>query len=190
MPITESNYDLPSHKEGCHTQLRHKTTNTTQGSPILFVHGATYGATQTFDYAINGRSWMDEMADQGFDAWCLDLTGYGQSDRPGEMAEAASLNAPLVRTDDAVVDVLHAIDFICAQGAHDAIDLLGYSWGTVICGRVAGQCPERVNRLVLCGALWVEKQTGFQASRIPAYRTSHCQQRPESMGAWPRTRGL
>ena len=59
---------------------------------------------------------MDEMADQGFDAWCLDLTGYGQSDRPKEMAEAASLNAPLVRTDDAVVDVLHAIDFICAQG--------------------------------------------------------------------------
>ncbi len=170
MAITESNYDLPGHRAGCPIQLRNKTTDTTQSTPILFVHGATYGATQTFDYAINGRSWMDEMADQGFDAWCLDLTGYGQSDRPKEMAEAASLNGPLVRTDDAVVDVLHAIDFICAQGTYDAIDLLGYSWGTAICGRVAGQYPEKVNRLVLCGALWVEKQTTFKASRIPAYR--------------------
>jgi pimeloyl-ACP methyl ester carboxylesterase len=171
MPITESNYDLPSHKHRCHIQLRHKKTNTAQGTPILFVHGATYGASQTFDYAINGRSWMDDMADQGFDAWCLDLTGYGQSDRPGEMAEAASLNAPLVRTDDAVADVLRAIDFICAQRACEAVDLLGYSWGTAICGRIAGQCPDRVNRLVLYGALWVEKQTDFKASSIPAYRT-------------------
>ena len=97
MPITESNYDLPSHKHKCHIQLRHKTTNTAQGTPILFVHGATYGASQTFDYAINGRSWMDEMADQGFDAWCLDLTGYGQSDRPGSLPRPSPLDDQIDR---------------------------------------------------------------------------------------------
>jgi pimeloyl-ACP methyl ester carboxylesterase len=172
MALTEFNHDLPSHHEGCQIRLRHKATAEAQGTPVLFVHGATYGATQTFDYAIDGRSWMDEMADQGFDAWCLDLTGYGQSDRPGAMAEPANLNAPLVQTDDAVVDVQRAIEFICAQCTHDAVDLLGYSWGTAICGRVAGQFPERVNRLILYGALWVEKQADFKASSsIPAYRT-------------------
>ena len=29
---------------------------------VLFVHGATYPSTVTFDYAIDGESWMDIMA--------------------------------------------------------------------------------------------------------------------------------
>lgn len=169
--LTESNHDLPSHEPGCHIRLRHKTTPHPRGTPLLFVHGATYGSTQTFDYPINGRSWMDAMAGQGFDAWCLDLTGYGQSTRPAAMAEPATLNPPLVRTDDAVLDVLSAIAFICAQSTHQTVDLVGYSWGTAICGRLAGQYPEQVNRLVLYGALWVDQTVGFKPSIIPAYRT-------------------
>jgi pimeloyl-ACP methyl ester carboxylesterase len=35
------------------------------------------------------------------------------------------------------------------------LDLLGYSWGTAICGRAAGEVPDRVRRLALSGALWV-----------------------------------
>ena len=44
---------------------------------VLCVHGATYGATHTFDYPVGDRSWMDHLARSGFDVWCLDLTGYG-----------------------------------------------------------------------------------------------------------------
>lgn len=171
MPLTEFNHDLPSHHRNCHIRLRHKKTAAAHGTPVLFVHGATYGATQTFDYPINGLSWMDLMADQGFDTWCLDLTGYGQSERPAAMAEPASEHAPLVCTDEAVLDVMRAVDFIGAQSAHQTITLVGYSWGTAICGRVAGQFPEQVERLVLSGALWVEKQMGFKPSVIQAYRT-------------------
>ncbi|MBT7665431.1 MAG: alpha/beta hydrolase, partial [Rhodospirillaceae bacterium] len=46
---------------------------------VLFVHGATYPSTATFDYAIDGVSWMDIMARAGFDIWCVDLLGYGAS---------------------------------------------------------------------------------------------------------------
>ena len=33
---------------------------------VLFVHGATYPSTVTFDYAIDGASWMDVLAAGGF----------------------------------------------------------------------------------------------------------------------------
>jgi len=32
---------------------------------VLFVHGATYPAHTTFDFAIDGRSWMDAIAARG-----------------------------------------------------------------------------------------------------------------------------
>ena len=44
---------------------------------VLFVHGATYAASLTFDYSIDGLSWMDRMALDGVDCWAIDLLGYG-----------------------------------------------------------------------------------------------------------------
>ncbi len=140
---------------------------------VLFVHGATYGSTDTFDYEISGKSWMDHLAAQGFDTWCLDLLGYGQSDRPKQMLEPAANNPPIVNTAHAAADVGQAVSFILAQRAIDRVDLIGYSWGTAICGTYTGQHPESVSRLVLSGALWIE---GLPPSSKPpaplgAYRT-------------------
>ena len=86
-PLAEAvDYRIQSAREGYEVLLRNKTAMTKKASddqnPVLFVHGATYGATDTFDYRIGGYSWMDMLAQQGFDVWCLDILGYGQSDRP------------------------------------------------------------------------------------------------------------
>ena len=140
---------------------------------VLFVHGATYGATDTFDYAINGQSWMDLMAEQGFDTWCLDLLGYGQSDRPSAMDEAPTNHPPLVDTAHAVLEVGNAVTHILHSRDIQRLNLIGYSWGTAICGSYAGQHPDKVDRLVLSGALWIEglAPTGKPASSLGAYRT-------------------
>lgn len=153
MTIITTEHRVPSSQAGLHFFLRHKRV-AEGGPPVLFVHGATYPSTVTFDYPVEGRSWMDRLALAGFDAWCIDLLGYGGADRPAAMARPAAEAEPLVDTDDAVRDTHRALDFIRAARGVAALDLIGYSWGTAICGQVAGERPETVRRLVLAGALW------------------------------------
>jgi pimeloyl-ACP methyl ester carboxylesterase len=140
--------------------------------PVLCVHGATYPASVTFDYPVEGRSWLDELAAAGRDAWCVDLLGYGGADRPAAMAGDPFAHAPIVDTAEAVGDVLRAVRHICAVRSVPAIDLIGHSWGTAICGQVAASEPALVRRLVLFGALWINVGTVQipVGERLGAYR--------------------
>lgn len=142
-------------------------------TPLLMVHGATYASTMVFDYAIEGRSWMDVLARAGFDVWCIDLPGYGSAERPPEMTEPPSKNLPFMRTADAQACVESAIERVLSHCAVPKLHLLGYSWGTAICGAVAGRLPEAVERLVLLGALWLKDVPSAIAGTEPpgAYRT-------------------
>ena len=155
MNIITKDHKLASGRDNLTVLLRNKHVNE-HAPAILFVHGATYPSTVTFDYAIDGRSWMDTLALAGFDVWCIDLLGYGGADRPPAMAVPADQHPPIVDTEEAVADVLRAIDFILARRQVPTLDLIGYSWGTAICGQVAGTVPGNIRRLVLAGALWVQ----------------------------------
>lgn len=154
MIIHSRDYRVASGRDGLSCMLRNKC-GAAQGPPLLFIHGATYPSTVTFDYAVAGQSWMDQLARAGRDVWCIDLLGYGQADRPREMSQPADLHAPLVDTAEAVADVKRALALILAERNQPSLDLIGYSWGTAIAGQVAGDCPRRVRRVVLAGALWV-----------------------------------
>lgn len=175
--MIKRDYRIASMTDGYGLLLRNKHLNDAQhrlpGNSVLFIHGATYGATSTFDYEIEGESWMDKMAAQGFDVWCLDLLGYGESDRPQEMLVAPDLNDPIVDTAHAIAEVDLAVDFILKNRAVNQLSLIGYSWGSAICGRYAGLFGSKVNRLVMSGALWVEKGATPRtiSAGIGAYRT-------------------
>jgi len=84
----------------------------TSEKTLLFVHGATEPAEATFDLPLEGMSWMDYIAQRGWDVYLVDVRGYGRSTRPPEMDQPADSNAPIVTTDVAVKDVGSAIDFI------------------------------------------------------------------------------
>ena len=84
----------------------------TSEKTLLFVHGATQPAEATFDLPLEGMSWMDYIAQRGWDVYLVDVRGYGRSTRPPEMDQPADSNAPIVTTDVAVKDVGSAIDFI------------------------------------------------------------------------------
>jgi len=101
---------------------------------LLYVHGATYPSETAFDLQLNGMSWMDYMAQHGYDVYLVDLRGYGRSTRPPEMDLPPEQNAPLVRTTTAVKDVGAAVDFILKRRGVSRINLLGWSWGTSIMG--------------------------------------------------------
>tara|TARA_B100000795_G_scaffold263381_1_gene242494 strand:- start:2210 stop:3151 length:942 start_codon:yes stop_codon:yes gene_type:complete len=175
--IIKCDYRIASVTDGYDLLLRNKHLNAADnrlpGNSVLFIHGATYGSTSTFDYEIEGESWMDKMAGEGFDVWCLDLLGYGESDRPKEMSVAPDLNDPIVDTAHALAEVDRAVDFILKDRSIHQLSLIGYSWGSAICGRYAGLFKTKVSRLVLSGALWVEKDATprTMSENIGAYRT-------------------
>lgn len=104
------------------------------GKILLFVHGATYPAETAFDLQLNGLSWMDYIAQRGYDVYLVDLRGYGKSTRPQQMDQPAADNEPIVLTETAVKDVGAAVNFILKRRSVSKIDLLGWSWGTEIMG--------------------------------------------------------
>lgn len=49
---------------------------------VLMIHGATISTVPVFDLQFENYSWMEYLANEGFDVFAMDLTGYGLSPRP------------------------------------------------------------------------------------------------------------
>jgi pimeloyl-ACP methyl ester carboxylesterase len=122
---------------------------------LLFVHGASQPAEGTFDLPLEGLSWMDYIARRGWDVYLVDVRGYGASTRPPEMDQPPANNPPIATTDVAVRDLKSAVDFIIRRRSLPKINLMGWSWGTVITAAYAADHPDEVERLVLYGPTWV-----------------------------------
>src|SRR5262245_51022651 len=139
------------------------------GKIVLFVHGATFPATSTFDVPLPRRSWMDELALGGADVYALDIRGYGGSTRPPAMSQPPEANPPFARAAEAVRDISAAVDFILAQRQAQRLTLIGWSWGTTTTAAYAAQNPEKLDALVLVSPVWL----GVQPPKYQgAYRTS------------------
>jgi pimeloyl-ACP methyl ester carboxylesterase len=134
---------------------------------LLFVHGATQPAEATFDLPLEGLSWMDYIAQHGWDVYLVDVRGYGRSTRPPEMDQPAASNAPIVTTDVAVKDIGSAIDFILQRRGISRISLMGWSWGTVTMGAYTADHNDKVERLVLYAAVWLTASPPSQTARPP-----------------------
>src|SRR5215475_14267287 len=48
---------------------------------VLFIHGAGTPAEVAFDVPYQDYSWMEHLAQVGFDTFAMDTTGYGRSAR-------------------------------------------------------------------------------------------------------------
>jgi pimeloyl-ACP methyl ester carboxylesterase len=140
---------------------------------LLFVHGATYPAEVTFDLQLDGLSWMDHIAGQGYDVWMMDLRGYGRSTRPPEMSGSAQDGAPIVTTDVAVRDFGTVVDHILERRGLERLNAMGWSWGTVTTAAYTAANPDKVARLVLFAPIWVREGASPLApdGTLGAYRT-------------------
>jgi pimeloyl-ACP methyl ester carboxylesterase len=174
--VTES-YHVPAGDAGVEIFVRNKRPQTMTTFPperiVLFVHGATYPAETSFDLQLDGLSWMDYIAQRGYDVYLMDVRGYGRSTRLPEMDRPARDNAPIVQTDVAVRDFSTVVDHILARRKVPRINLMGWSWGTVTAGAYTSQNNDKVQRLVLFAPLWL-RQTPSRIrvdGPLGAYRT-------------------
>ncbi|MBO9195932.1 alpha/beta hydrolase [Rhizobium sp. 16-449-1b] len=122
---------------------------------VLFVHGSTYPASTSFDLALDGVSWMDCLAAQGYDTYLVDLRGYGRSSRPAEMSAPAEDGLPVVRTETAAGDVERVVNFIRQRRGIEQLNLIGWSWGTTIMASFTAGHNDLVNKLVLLAPQWL-----------------------------------
>ena len=77
--ILIEDFMIPSDELGINIYVRNKrlasTTQFHKENVLLFVHGATYPSETGFDLRLDGLSWMDVLAQQGFDVYMLDIRG-------------------------------------------------------------------------------------------------------------------
>ncbi|KQV44781.1 MULTISPECIES: alpha/beta hydrolase [unclassified Duganella] len=141
--------DIPSHQPYLAARVRHTAPDRANGAPpVLFVHGSSFPSGLSFDFRMDGQSWMDWMAARGYDVYALDFPGYGLSDR-----YAADAPSPPGRAREVVPDVDSAVDAILGKTGRQQILLVGHSWGGSVAARYAQEHASKVAKLVLFAAI-------------------------------------
>jgi pimeloyl-ACP methyl ester carboxylesterase len=141
---------------------------------VVLQHGATYGSAAFYIMA-GGTSLMDYLAARGFDTYCLDLPGYGFSERPPQMSKPAEANQPFMRTPEAAECLGFVCEHIRNRRGVEKLCLIGHSWGTAIAAFYINSNHNSVERLVLFAPVW--HRTGGEKSPVRmdgplgAYRT-------------------
>ncbi len=119
-----------------------------KAGPLLFVHGSSMASQPTFDLHVPGRpdsSAMDHFARLGYDTWCVDMEGYGRSDKHRD------INADVATGAD---DLEAATDYIMRVRGAGPLLVYGISSGALRAALFAQRHPERVARLALDAFVW------------------------------------
>lgn len=175
--LTSEEFMIPARERGIELYVRNKRPagldRFTSATTVLFVHGATTPCETGFDLALDGLSWMQYIAERGYDTWFVNVRGFGRSSRPPQMSAPAAANPPAVRTPVAAQDVGCAMDFIRARRSLDRLTLIGHSWGTRIMSMVTIADNDKVHKLVLYAPGWMRSSPSLTdpGGTLGAYRT-------------------
>ncbi len=115
---------------------------------VLFVHGSSMASQPTFDLQVPGRPYssaMDFFAERGFDTWCVDMEGYGRSDKHRDISSNIA---------DGADDLAAATDYIMKVRGVKRFLVYGISSGALRAAMFAERHPERVARLALDAFVW------------------------------------
>src|SRR5213593_1494278 len=138
-----------AHKGEVRLFLWEKYVDTPEGKPaVLFVHGSSMASQPTFDLTVPGRpdsSAMDWFARRGCVSWCVDMEGYGRSDK------ARDIYCDIANGAD---DLAAATDYIMQRRDIEQFMTYGISSGALRAALFAQRHPERVSRLALDAFVW------------------------------------
>jgi pimeloyl-ACP methyl ester carboxylesterase len=137
---------------------------------VLFVHGSSMGSQPTFDLQVPGRPYssaMDFFVERGFDAWCVDMEGYGRSDKKRD------INCDIA---NGVDDLAAATDYMIRERGTKQFLVYGISSGALRAALFAQRHPERVKRLALDAFVWTGAGSPTLAERrkrLPEFRAKN-----------------
>jgi pimeloyl-ACP methyl ester carboxylesterase len=126
---------------------------------VLFVHGSSMASQPTFDLQVPGRpdsSVMEWFAQRGYDTWCVDMEGYGRSDK------TRNINFDIANGAD---DLAAASAYIMDETGGGPFLVYGISSGALRAAAFAERHPERVKRLALDAFVWTGEGSPTLAER-------------------------
>lgn len=166
----ETGHRIGSPNPGLPLFLRHlPPRNATAHRVVLYLHGGTFPSALSIAHRLDGRSWRDALNEAGFHVWGLDFHGFGLSDPYPDMTQPAEGLAPLGRADEASRQAEAAVRFITNHHGVPRISIIAHSWGTMVAGRLAGRCPELIDRLVFFGPITWRHRIA-DAQKLPGWR--------------------
>lgn len=193
--ILIEDFMIPSDTGGIELHLRNKRSASMRafsaGKTILMMHGATYSSASLFDVALGGVSFMDHLADHGYDVYAVDVRGYGGSTRPPEMDEPPENNPPLTRTEVAIRGLGSAVAFVVERRRIDRLNLVAMSWGGTVGGAYTSRNNEKVVKLALIAPQWLSETPAAldPGGALGAYRkVPVLQGKPRWLSAAPEAR--
>src|SRR2546429_6385949 len=140
--------------------LWEKYVDTPEGKPaVLFVHGSSMASQPTFDLTVPDRldsSVMDWFARRGFVCWCVDMEGYGRSDKSRDIYCDIANGAD---------DLAAATDYIAKTRGVKSLLTYGISSGALRAALFAQRYPDRVARLALDAFVWTGEVAPTLAER-------------------------
>lgn len=158
LPVT--GVDHWASKDGVKIFCYEKFAGTPDGKPlVLFVHGSSMAGQATFDMKMPGRPYasaMDYFAAKGYDTWCVDMEGYGRSDK------SRNINCGIL---NGVEDLIAATDHIQRNRGPRKIMLYGNSAGALRAAIFTQRHPQRVARLALDAFVWTGEGSPTLAER-------------------------
>ena len=149
---------------------KYKASHQATAGTVLFVHGSSMASQPTFDLRVPGRpdlSVMDWFADRNFDCWCVDMEGYGRSDKHRPINSDISNGAD---------DLAAASDYILATRGCGPLLVYGISSGALRAALFTERHPDRVKRLALDAMVWTGEGSPTlveRRKRLPEYQAKN-----------------
>ena len=178
---------------------------------VLFVHGRGTPAEVAFDVPYQDYSWMAYLAKAGYDAFAVDVTGYGRSTRPAAMNDPCNvarerqvdwipslIKAPCAPSYPQAMttiasdwdDIGAAVDYIRALRRVERVSLVAWSLGGPRAAGYAALHPQKVNRLVLLAPAYSRGSAATAPAKVPADGPAFdTQSRAELDALWQRQTG-
>ena len=140
-----------------------------EGRVVLFVHGGSVPSVPDYDLPYRDYSWMEYLAEAGYDTFAMDQSGYGLSPRP-MMDDPCNMNEddraivspnPLSRdceprythgltTSQSDWDEIdRVVDYVRTFRGVDRVSIIGWSAGGPRTAGYAARHPGKVDKLVL-----------------------------------------
>lgn len=165
-----------------------KERNVGEGNVVLFIHGAGTPAEVAFDVPFEGYSWMEYLAEEGFDTFAMDTTGYGRSTRPYVMNDPCNMSA--VQREQLIPELAESgcepsygyaattiasdwddidavVDYLRAMRGVSKVHLVAWSLGGPRAAGYANLHPEKVDRLVLLAPAYGRNRSSEAPEQLP-----------------------